>query len=287
MHFQVDPLYKFPHIDEDENCWQPNGFKPELDRPENEHLFLDYEDKSSEVMRDECADQAWMRVCQIPLYWEQVDCDIYSRKEEVEDEDENTEEKAAAGGLPTPVVLATFVVSGILKGLIGFIAGGPLIYLNWTFGFLDWTLTLLFNYSIGLVCAPCAGVFIWIINIVMLPFWVLGWIFRFMLETIGLLADGWLLIFNFSGCYMFIGRHCGLLNPKFTPWRFDIPILNSLGMGEGFIATIKSLTKPPEINTTSDILKARHNNRMNMFQGTPIMGTLLALADKVVDHINF
>ena len=286
MHFQVDPEFKFPHVDEDGKCWQPNGFSPELDLPENEHLFLDYEDKSSEVMRDECADQAWMRVCQIPLYWEQVDCDKYTRTTETDLEDETTEE-AAAGGLPTPVVLATFIVSGIVKGLVGFIAGGPLIYFNWIFALVDWTLTTLFNYSVGLFCAPCAGVLIWVFNIAFLPFWALGWMFRFMLETIGLLVDGWLLIFNFSGCYMFIGRHCGLLNPRFTPWRFDIPILNSLGLGQGFLETIKSLTKPPEINQASDILQARHANRKNMFQGTPIMGSLLALADVVVDHISF
>ena len=191
------------------------------------------------------------------------------------------------GGLPAiivaPVMLATYAIELLTAG----IANTTVVSIFGAFALVDWLLDVLFMFTLGFLCKPCASIFIWLINLAYLPIYFAAWAHRFIMETFGLIFDGWLLIFNFSGCYMFIGRHCGLLNPRFTPWRFDIPILNSLGMGEGFIATIKSLTKPPEINTTSDILKVRHNQRMNMFQGTPVMGTLLALADKVVDHIHF
>jgi len=195
------------------------------------------------------------------------------------------DEEEGRGGLPAlivaPVMFATFVI----ELLTGFIANTTIVSIFGAFAFVDVLIDFVIMFTLGFLCKTCASIIIWLISIAYLPIYFVAWGHRVIMDTFGLLFDGWLLIFNFSGCYLFIGRHCGLLRPSFASYGLDIPILNSLG--QGFTDAIKSLTKPPEINTTSDILKVRHNQRMNMFQGTPVMGTLLTLADKVVDHIHF
>jgi len=41
---------------------------------------------------------------------------------------------------------------------------------------LDFLLDFVFLFTIGLICKPCAGIFIWAINILMIPFLILAWI---------------------------------------------------------------------------------------------------------------
>jgi len=73
---------------------------------------------------------------------------------------------------------------------------------------LDFVLDVAILMSVGQVCIHCAAALIWIINIIYLPFYLLAWVQRFFVETFGLIIDGWMLLFNFSGCYVFFGRHC-------------------------------------------------------------------------------
>lgn len=47
-------------------------------------------------MRAECDLQPWMSVCEIPLYWEEVDCDIYIDRARKEADERRAKEKEEA-----------------------------------------------------------------------------------------------------------------------------------------------------------------------------------------------
>lgn len=73
---------------------------------------------------------------------------------------------------------------------------------------LDWILDW-FWYGIFFAwCLPCAWVFIWLFNIIFLPFTVWGYVNRFQLELIGFVFDFWLLFFNGDGCFLRWGNYC-------------------------------------------------------------------------------
>ena len=80
-HFQYSPDWRFPHIDQEENCWQPVAYNPYTDYDGNE-FWADYEDPVSEKLREECDVFDWMEVCFTTLNWEQIDCDAYKVEEE-------------------------------------------------------------------------------------------------------------------------------------------------------------------------------------------------------------
>ena len=68
---------------------------------------------------------------------------------------------------------------------------------------LDWVFLGIFYW-----CGYCAGFFIWIINIALLPFTVWGMLQRLYLEVFSLMIDGWMLFFGGSGCFLRYGHHC-------------------------------------------------------------------------------
>ncbi len=199
------------------------------------------------------------------------------------------EEDTGRGGLPAIIVAPFMLASDIMKFSMAFIANTTTVAFFSAFALVDWLLDIVFMFTLGLICRPCALLLVWIVNLAYLPIYFLAQIHRFFMETMGLIVDGWLLIFNFSGCYMFIGRHCGMFNPGFTPSALDIPILNALGLGdkETVWNTIKNLVKLPEMEKPSDVIKVRHGYRKQMLQAIPLVSELMNLADLVIDHIDF
>jgi len=170
--------------------------------------------------------------------------------------------------------------SELNKFLVAFIAGGPWMTIPWAFAFADWVIEVVLLYTVGLVCKPCALTPIWIISILTLPIYVIGLLFRFFLETfVGLLFDGWLLFFNFSGCYMWIGRHCGRLNPGLTPTRFDIPVLNAL-VGSSQV-DVKSTAN---IDAALDLLRSF---RTSTLKGVPGFRAFSLAAELVMENADF
>lgn len=66
-HFTVlEVEAEFPHKDENQVCWAPQGYLAS-DAPGEK--WVDYEDSTSEIMRAECATQDWLEVCQVQLTW--------------------------------------------------------------------------------------------------------------------------------------------------------------------------------------------------------------------------
>jgi hypothetical protein len=152
---------------------------------------------------------------------------------------------------------------------------------------LDWLVDWVFLLTIGLICKPCAGLFIWIINIAMIPFMLVGWVQRFFLETFGLVIDGWMLAFNFSGCYLMFGHHCWWTP---APWHrsmrtaFDIPYM--IASGESLKDVLIDFMTPPTIESNEEFLAVRAANRaplLNLLPGFSQASTIYRVVSENFD----
>jgi len=68
----------------------------------------------------------------------------------------------------------------------------------------DWLWFLIF----GFFCKPCTYVFVWIINIALLPLHVIYYYQRLQLELVGFAVDFWTLFFGGDGCFLRWGQDC-------------------------------------------------------------------------------
>lgn len=198
-------------------------------------------------------------------------------------------EEEKRGGLPSIIVAPVFLAAWAWEALAVTIMALPVWAPIWALAFSDWLMDWVFVLTFGLFCKPCAGIFIWLINIVYIPFYVIALGLRFITETWGLFVDGWLLAFGLSGCYMFVGKHCGLLKPKGYRTRMDIPVLNALMAGDKdqLWQQVKDLVTPPTIESNSEFLQVRHENRKRAFGLLPVASTILPLLDGLYEHFDF
>lgn len=74
--------------------------------------------------------------------------------------------------------------------------------------FVDFLIDWLWYAIFFAWCLPCAWIFIWLFNIVFLPFQVWSYVSRFQLEWVGFVFDFWLLFFNGDGCFLRWGNNC-------------------------------------------------------------------------------
>lgn len=168
--------------------------------------------------------------------------------------------------LPLYVVIPVQILGYIWEALVIWIAVLPWWLILATFAAIDWILDWVFLFTFGLFCVPCAGFFIWALNIAFLPFTIWGWVFRVLLQTFGLVVDGWLLLFGRNGCYLGFGHNCWLGGPSRSLRKIlDIPVFIS---NEPFIDEVKEsfmrLITPPDIDQLtkpSDILRVRQAHR--------------------------
>ena len=167
------------------------------------------------------------------------------------------------GGLPSIIVAPVLLASAVWEALAIVVVALPIWAPIWALAIADWLIDWVFVFSFGLFCKPCAAIFIWLINIVYIPFYVMALALRFITETWGLLVDGWLLAFGLSGCYMFIGKHCGLLRPKGYRTKMDLPVLSALMAGDSdeLWQQVKNLVTLPTIKSNAEFLQVRHENR--------------------------
>ena len=153
----------------------------------------------------------------------------------------------------------------------------------------DWILDFVFLYTIGLVCRPCAGIFIWILNIALLPVMILGYIQRLYLETFGLIIDGWMLAFKFSGCYWKFGHHCWHTpRAKHRNMRtlWDIPLMAVITGDVSLADGIVDAFTPPKIESDEHFLEVRAANRsvlLEMLPGYRVMSNIYSLINENVD----
>lgn len=281
-HYPYTEGSRFPRIDSVGDCWIPEGYNPDQDSPDQDELWINYEDSVSQIMRAECDLQDWMEVCTTPLYWEQVACDIYTAQEETTP---TTQEEESSPGLSGWIVYPVLFLSWLWEFQIVAILLLPWYAILFSIAVIDWILDFVFMWTIGLICVPCAGIFIWIINLVHLPFTLWGFIYRVLLETFGLIVDGWLLLFNFSGCYIFIGRHCNRAD-SWLDW-LDIPVYTKDPVEEGenrYISALKNIFVPPALSDADDIRAVRKANREPLLDMIPAVKFLIHGMDALVDN---
>lgn len=200
----------------------------------------------SEVMRAECDTQPWMEICSINLDWQSVECDLYDTKSPSTQEEDG-------GGLPAWIVYPVQFVAFLWELHIIVIVTFPWWIFLATVATVDWILDWVWLGLFGWWCMPCAGVFIWVMNLILLPFHIMAWLQRFRLETYGLLIDGWMLIFGFSGCYLRFGNDClfdRTLSNRNMRTYWDMPLFFSDDKSESLSGKIASLVAfPVELET--------------------------------------
>ena len=193
------------------------------------------------------------------------------------------------GMLPWFVVIPVQLASMVWELGVVAIVTLPFWSILATFATLDWILDFVFLYTIGLVCRPCAGIFIWVLNILMLPLMILGYVQRLYYETFGLVIDGWLLAFKFSGCYWKFGHHCWHTpRAKHRNMRtfFDIPLLIISGEGNIVEAIIEAVT-PPEISNSGEFREVRAAHRQPLLEALPGYNMFSTLHYYVTENIEF
>ena len=277
VHTQVNEDDIFPHIDENGLCWVPDGFAKE-NLADEEGVWADYQDSQSEVMRAECDTQPWLDICNISLYWLEVQCDVYTAKNGGVAEEDNT--------LPYWIVIITQIFAVMWEFNIVSIVTFPWWALLLVLAIVDWILDWVWIGLFAWWCEPCAITFIWIINIIMIPFHVGGWLQRFRLETFGLIVDGWMLFFGGSGCYLGFGEHCWGKDSNYrTIW--DIPIMNKENDdGTSIAGELKSYFVPPSLTDPYESLKVKQAHRTDLLsQQMPGYTHLSGAYDYLVDYL--
>ena len=182
--------------------------------------------------------------------------------------------------MPIYVVIPVQIISGLFKVLVIGIVALPWWLLLAVFAALDWVLDWVFLLTFGLFCVPCAGFFIWILNVALLPVTILGWVMRFFLETVGLVVDGWMLLLGGSGCYMRWGHQCWFKRERSLRTILDIPLFMT---EPDSLNTLKDMVVdyllPKKITTRSEILVTRRMHRKNRIAAIPILGEITQAMD--------
>jgi len=100
------------------------------------------------------------------------------------------------------------IISVFFEFHIVTIAIFPWYLLLLTYMLIDYIIDWIWYAIFFAWCLPCAWVFIWIFNVVFIPFTVWGYIMRFQMELVGFVFDFWLLFFNGDGCFLRWGNNC-------------------------------------------------------------------------------
>ena len=144
-------------------------------------------------------------------------------------------DRAPKPTMPPGLRVIVQIISWMMEMFVVMIAILPwyailLVYMLMDF-LLDWIWYALFFWW----CLPCAWIFIWLFNIVFMPFTIWGYVVRFQLELVGFAFDFWLLFFNGDGCFLRWGKYCWFA--RRIPGRDNMTYMDSIAFnkyGEGF-----------------------------------------------------
>lgn len=186
--------------------------------------------------------------------------------------------------LPWWVVYPVFTLSSVWKGLLISSVMLPWWSILASIALIDFVLDFVFLYTLGLFCRPCAGFFIWVLNIALIPFTIWGWIQRFALEVFSLPIDGWMLFFGGSGCFMSLGHDCLIFDKFFDFGNLRKALNIQWFMSDEGIESLKSLFTIPTIEKASDVLIVRNANR-TILAPMPIINTMAAAFEPVLDSL--
>lgn len=161
----------------------------------------------------------------------------------------------------------------------------PWWFMIFSFAMFDYALDLVFFLLFGWYCSFCAGLFIWTINLIHLPFTIWGWLQRAFLEVFGGMIDGWLLLFDFSGCFIFIGHNCYLQG--WSMYRaLDIPFFTKDVDGVQSLRTkIDEKLTVPKIEKPMDFWKVREQHRREFMVAIPVVGEVYTAVEYLAQQI--
>lgn len=201
----------------------------------------------------------------MPLVWKEVPCDVWDNPdgESREEVPAPSGEEESGGLLPWPVAYFVMFLSWLFEMHVVMIVTLPWWSILFFFALVDYALDLVFWLLFGWYCSFCAGVFVWIVNIVHLPITILGWIQRIFMETFGLIVDGWLLFLG-NGCYLFFGGDC-ILPSSSMYWILDIPWFTKDVKipGINLQTEAEKVVTIPEVNSFEKFWELRGESRRN------------------------
>ena len=266
-HFKVEGNQsEFPHEDEENVCWQPVGYEPEDDGTDK---WVDYEDSTSELMRAQCDTQDWLEVCSVPLDWEEVDCKgKIDTKQGPENGVQDSEEDRF---LPGWVIFLFQFLSWLWEMHVVMIVTLPWWFFIFSIAMFDYALDFTFWLLFGWYCKFCAGLFVWAVNLVHLPFTLWGWFQRIFLEIFGAPVDAWMILFGWSGCFIFIGKDCYLQSWDMY-WVLDIPYFTKRDETQSLAAKINEKLTIPKIESAADFWTIREKHRREFMAVIPGFG---------------
>lgn len=289
LHYRFDAEQRFPRQDAEGVCWQPSGYVQSQDYEGNED-WLEYEDPSSQTLRADCDTMSWMQVCQVPLSWDQVDCNIYAQAPATQ---ETQVEESQGGLLPLWVVIPVQIIEVLFQMTVVVVIIAPFYLLLAAVALVDWLLDWIFIGLFVWWCPFCVGLFVWIINIVLIPFHLWGWIQRLQLEAYSFIVDGWMLLFGGSGCFLRWGENCWFakrIKDRETRTYWDIVLLTLEGPGALFTntnhamgtlqETLINLVVPPDLSDPEEIKKVGQERRQVIFRAMPGYNTIMQLKEE-------
>jgi len=161
----------------------------------------------------------------------------------------------------------------------------PWWFFLFTIALFDYTLDIVFWLLFGWYCSFCAGIFVWLVNLVHLPFTLWGWFQRAFLEIFGFIVDGWMLFFGWSGCFIFIGKDCYLQSWDMY-WALDIPWFTKRDDRiQALAAKVEEKLSIPTINEPMDFWRIREKHRREFMSLIPGVGEFFAVADYIGKQI--
>lgn len=245
---------RFPRIDEEGTCWVPVGLDESNANDPNQ--WIDYDDPESQIKRDDCADFPFNDICANPLSWNTIACEQDEVGPGADGEDGEEEDGDLIPGLPLIIVLPVQLAEVIWKlHIVGMITLPWWLILQ-TVNLIDFFLDIVWLVTF-FWAKPIAGLFIWLTNLAMLPFHILGWLMRFRLELYAFVVDGWMFVLGGSGCFLSFGKHCWFNKPfweRSVRRQWDIPLL---WQNNDYI---QSIINPQPLETVADVRRVQAAN---------------------------
>lgn len=197
---------------------------------------------------------------------------------------EETSAEEESTGLPWWIVIPVQLLAWVWDMHVVLIITLPWWSILFAVALFDYLLDFTFWLLFGWYCSFCAGFFIWIINLVHLPFTIWGWFQRIFLEIFSFMIDGWMLFFG-SGCFIWWGNDCRMMGWGMY-WALDIPWYTSNDFGgESLVATINEKLTIPEIKEPMDFWTVREKSRAEFMSLIPVVGEIYSIVAKISQSI--
>ena len=265
-HYAISEHHAFPRKDENDVCWQPADFDGQTGEQ-----WASYENPQSEL----CAHDATL-ACASGLEWQAVSCESHPVLRAEEEEEWK---------LSLWIVVPVQILAAFVEWHVVLIMTLPWQVILFTISLVDYLLDWVFFLLFGWYCSFCAGIFIWIINIAHLPFTIWGWINRIFLETFGAIIDAWMLLFNWSGCYLFIGSHCWWWSDFSLYGALDIPWFTNVDNIPDAAQLIAKISPQPV--ESEDFWAIRNQARREFLNLMPIVRQFMIVSDAAQNYFEF